>query len=109
MTNPNKLPPEIKGIRDLMAKWLACIVENGEPYDDFENMDWSELVGNEAMGEAFKELVTDFCPKLTELGAVMLVSRELFGSRLTNDKDGKPIRTYAFEVVNLDETPVKEG
>ena len=41
---------------DKEAKWLAAIVENGEPYDDFESMPWSEFAGGEEMVGAFREL-----------------------------------------------------
>ncbi len=41
------------------AKWLAAVIENGEAYDGFEDMAWSEFAGGEEMAEPFRELAVE--------------------------------------------------
>ena len=52
---PVPLPLEGEVV-DRAAKWLAAVVENGEPYDGFESMAWSEFAGGEETADAFRQL-----------------------------------------------------
>ncbi len=45
---------------DSMAKWLASVVENGEPYDGYDKMGWGEFAGGEEMAGTYWELVRPF-------------------------------------------------
>ena len=48
-----------EGLLEKIAKYLACIVENGEPYSNFENMVWSEFAGGEDSARVFREEATE--------------------------------------------------
>lgn len=54
-------------IREHFAKWLAMVVENGEPYDDFEGYEIPDF------SEAFYALVDDFMKYLHSQGVVLKV------------------------------------
>ena len=51
MTNQYKI--------EVTAKWLACIVENGEAYENFRDMAWGEFAGGEASAEGYRELARE--------------------------------------------------
>jgi len=72
-----------KELREGTAKWLASVIENGEPYDDFATMDWSEFASGERGAEAFRELADMLFVYQTTQG-IAIVTFPPRGSDLTD-------------------------
>lgn len=54
--------------KELAAKWLASIIENGEPYDDLDDMEWSEFMGDAPGGyEGYHQAMLELVDNLIEV------------------------------------------
>ena len=86
----DKLPPEIEGIREEVAKFLH------------------DCVMGEVNAQSWEVAANILLSKLTKHGVVVLAEDQIFNCKY--DKDGNLRGLYDwYKVVNLDGTPVKEG
>jgi len=93
------------GMTEKFAKWLAAVIENGEAYEDYENMDWAEFSCEAEGRDAFLALANQALqilqPEIIEASKERIISfiRRNYIPGKDMDELIKDIRTLEGDVV----------